>query len=98
MADTIPEVTEKLKPSGFPMATTGSPTETVLESPSDSGSSAGASPGSTLRRATSLVSSTPTTVAVTCVASALWSWPLKTTSTESARTPFSITTWAFVRM
>src|SRR5665647_2145035 len=81
------------------MATTASPTWTALESPRGRGSSAGALAGSTLSSATSLVSSTPTTVAATVVVSVpLLLCVLNTTFTESAVAPLLETTCALVRM
>ena len=53
--------------------------------------------GSILRSATSVDSSEPTMVAGTCVPSVSLSF-LKTTTTELAVTPLSLTTWALVRM
>ena len=52
--------------------------------------------GSILSKATSLVWSTPTTLAATVVVCE--PLPLKTTLTESAAWPLSVTTWALVRM
>ena len=58
-AETMPLVTVRSRAKGLPMATTGSPTCTLAESPSGSGLAP--SVLSTLRRAMSLEGSEPTT-------------------------------------
>ena len=79
---TMPAVTVRSSPNGFPIATTGSPTWTLSESASESGVSAFASTF-TLSRARSVDGSVPTTFAETV------SWFEKLTSIDVA--PW--TTW-----
>src|SRR5262245_8080921 len=64
IAETIPEVTVLSSANGFPIATTGSPTVTLSELPSGSGGRVDAE-AATLRTATSVDGSAPTTVAST---------------------------------
>ncbi len=60
---TIPEVTERSRPNGLPIAITWSPTRAVSELPSGSDLSA-RDLTSTLKTATSVDGSTPTTLAL----------------------------------
>ena len=87
---TMPLVTVPASPSGEPMATTGSPTTTSSESPSD----AATSPGfSTLRTAMSLAGSRPTMRAAEPLPSK------KTARISAPSTPSAPeTTWLFVTM
>ncbi len=88
-AETIPAVAVRSRANGLPIATTGSPTRTLEESPKATGWSWSAG-RSTLRRAMSVDSSLPTTCAGTAEElSALPSW------TVTLLEPF--TTWALVR-
>jgi hypothetical protein len=60
---TIPDVTVPSSPNGLPMATTWSPTTSLLESPSESGTSCDTG-ASTFRTARSVEASVPTTLAL----------------------------------
>jgi hypothetical protein len=84
--DTIPDVTVSSKPSGLPIATTGSPTCTSFDWPSGIGVSS-ASSGSTLSTARSVERSLPTIFAGIGSSSNV---------TRTSLAPF--TTWAFVAM
>jgi len=78
------------------MATTCSPTFTASESPRGRTVRSPTSRGSTFSSATSLESSTPITLASTCVVDD--PFPLNVTVTPSRFMPCSLTTWALVRM
>ena len=88
-ADTIPEVTVPSRPRGDPIATTGSPTASLLESPSTATVS---DVGSTLITARSVAGSRPTIRAdAVC-------WLLKVTTSVALPVAAEETTWLLVRM